>query len=421
MFMTLIISAALTLTLSILALFVDRMILDASLPLLAALLLALSLVSRKKALPGDRPGASSPEDDSVERKRLTARLKEMEDSYRTLLAENRERRDKGQSLVEEASYLNTALPMMKDLATLIIDKTEESAMNLTKNIFEISNRSSLVGSHISTFLGDLFSGDRSLKHSIDVLGNEMKRINRLIGDFTAISKRYTQDMKQIDENVKTIKGYLNGIRDVSDRTGLLAINSSIEAARVGSAGRGFSVLAGEIQGLASSSRELSIQIEDVVAGISERVDESFQALESKISLSLNELNQTRGDLEVIASNLNDKIADVEHHVKDSDSLSRTVTEQLGNVTVNLQYQDITRQILEHIISTLHFFRTRMEEKEPLLVAASESKAKREEVLAKMSSFFTIEDEWKLFGLDVLAGQAADGDQEEVFKGNVEMF
>jgi len=419
--MILIFSAVLILILSMLAFFFDWMILEISLPLFASLLLLLTLMTRKRVISGDRADGKTPDGETAERKRLAARLREIEDSYRALLYENREIRDKRESLINEASYLNTALPMMKEMASLVIDKTEESAMNLTENIFEISSRSSQVGSHISTFLGDLFSGDRSLKNSIDVLGKEMARINRLIGDFTAISKRYTQDMIQIDENVKIIKGYLNGIRDVSDRTGLLAINSSIEAARVGSAGKGFSVLAGEIQGLSSSSKELSMQIEEVVAGISERVDESFHALELEINMSLNELNQTRGDLEVIAANLNDKIADVEHHVKDSDSLSRTVTEQLGNVTVNLQYQDITRQILEHIISTLNFYRTKMEKNEPLLVAASESKGKREEILEKISSYFTIEDEWKLFGLDVLAGQASQKDQEEVFKGNVEMF
>ncbi|MBB6481473.1 methyl-accepting chemotaxis protein [Spirochaeta isovalerica] len=415
------VSAAVTLILSILAVFFDLILLKIAISVFLFLIVVLSFISRAKGVNNAPVREKENKGDSDELKRLAARLKETEEAYRSLQRESREDKEKLETLIEGASYLNTALPMMKQLAGLVVDKTEESAMNLTENIFEISNRSSQVGNHISNFLNDLFSGDKSLKSNIDILSGEMNRINKLIEDFTAISKRYTLDMKQIDENVKTIKGFLDGIRDVSDRTGLLAINSSIEAARVGNAGKGFSVLAGEIQGLASSSKEISLQIEDVIAGISDRVDESFQALESEINMTLEQLNRTRSDLQEISSSLDDKIADVENHVKDSDSLSRTVTEQLGNVTVNMQYQDITRQILEHIMSTLNFYRTRMEENEPLLVAASEKKEKRDEILEKISSYFTIEDEWKLFGLQVHVGKSSDSDQEEEFKGNVEMF
>ncbi|MBN2657246.1 MAG: hypothetical protein JXR86_09315 [Spirochaetales bacterium] len=414
-------SAALIFLLSLVAFFIDSLLLKIALSLFLLILLFLSFLTGRKGITTspDLKTDTAPGDDEV--KKLKERLRDVENSYRTIEKENRENREKLETLVESASYLSAALPMMKELAGLVIDKTEESALNLTENIFRISNQSSRVGIHISDFLNDLFSGDKSLKSNIEILGSEMNRINALIEDFTAISKRYTQDMKQIDDNVKTIKGFLDGIRDVSDRTGLLAINSSIEAARVGNAGKGFSVLAGEIQGLARSSKEISLQIEDVIAGISDRVDESFQALESEINMTLDQLNKTRGDLQEISSSLDEKIADVEVHVKDSDSLSKTVTEELGNVTVNMQYQDITRQILEHIISTLYFYRTGMEEKEPLLLAASEKREKRQEILEKISSYFTIEDEWRLFGLQVKKEAASESNREEEFKGNVEMF
>ena len=207
----------------------------------------------------------------------------------------------------------------------------------------------------------------------------MNRIDKLIADFSSIKKRYTVDMKKIEENVQAINSFLSGIRDVSDRTGLLAINSSIEAARVGNAGKGFSVLAGEIQGLASSSKEISLEIDEIVEAISMTVEESFNTLESEISMTLEELSQTQKDLLDISSNLNEKVSDVENHVKDSDSLSKTVTEQLNKVSVNMQYQDITRQILEHIMSTLYHYRTRLEEKEPQIIAQNDIKDKKKKL------------------------------------------
>jgi methyl-accepting chemotaxis protein len=248
----------------------------------------------------------------------------------------------------------------------------------------------------------------------------MKRIDSLITDFTSIKERYTLDMRQIENNVKVINGFLSGIRDVSDRTGLLAINSSIEAARVGTAGKGFSVLAGEIHGLAKSSKDISLQIDDIVKIISETVGESFRFLESEISNSLEELSQTQADLNSISTNLTDKVSDVEDHVKDSDNLSKTVTAQLNNVSVNMQYQDITRQILEHIMGTLYFYRTKLEENDSRMIAQNDKKEKKETIIKQASAFFTIEDEWKLFGLETVPAVPTDRKDHE-YKGNVELF
>jgi methyl-accepting chemotaxis protein len=309
---------------------------------------------------------------------------------------------------------------MKELTSLVIVKTEESALNLTENIFQISNKSSQVGNQISNFLNDMFYGDKSLKSNIDILKSEMKRIDSLITDFTSIKERYTLDMRQIENNVKVINGFLSGIRDVSDRTGLLAINSSIEAARVGTAGKGFSVLAGEIHGLAKSSKDISLQIDDIVKIISETVGESFRFLESEISNSLEELSQTQADLNSISTNLTDKVSDVEDHVKDSDNLSKTVTAQLNNVSVNMQYQDITRQILEHIMGTLYFYRTKLEENDSRMIAQNDKKEKKETIIKQASAFFTIEDEWKLFGLETVPAVPTDRKDHE-YKGNVELF
>jgi len=356
-----------------------------------------------------------------ENKRLSTRLQEIEGMYFELKKTFKEKEEREKILVEDASYLCTSLPLMKELANLVIVKTEESAINLTENIFQISNKSSQVGIHISNFLKDMFSGDKSLKNNVEILNIEMQRINKLIDDFSAINKKYTVDMKKIEENVLTINNFLSGIRDVSDRTGLLAINSSIEAARVGTAGKGFSVLAGEIQGLARSSKDISLQIDDVVKVISQTVEESFSTLESEIALTLNELSRTQTDLNQIAANLNDKVSDVENHVKDSDNLSKTVTEQLNHVSVNMQYQDITRQIMEHIISTLYFYRTKLEENEPQIIAMNDNGVIKEEVIEKASSFFTIDDEWRLFGLEKILKSTVSDKGNEDFKGNVELF
>ncbi len=106
----------------------------------------------------------------------------LRDQNHTLTDKLEKERFEKKKIIELVADLCSALPIMKELAHLVIDKTEESAISLTENIFQISNKSSQVGNHIKRFLEEMFSGDSSLKNNIDILSNEMASINKLIDD-----------------------------------------------------------------------------------------------------------------------------------------------------------------------------------------------------------------------------------------------
>jgi methyl-accepting chemotaxis protein len=60
---------------------------------------------------------------------------------------------------------------------------------------------------------------------------------------------------RLDERARMVRTTVEEIKDVNFRINLIAINASIEAARVGDAGRGFAHIAGEIRALSLKSRE----------------------------------------------------------------------------------------------------------------------------------------------------------------------
>jgi methyl-accepting chemotaxis protein len=71
-------------------------------------------------------------------------------------------------------------------------------------------------------------------------------------------------MKEIEKSSKKISEIITVINDISFQTNLLALNASVEAARAGSAGSGFTVVANEVRNLAQRSSQAASEIRDLI-------------------------------------------------------------------------------------------------------------------------------------------------------------
>ena len=85
------------------------------------------------------------------------------------------------------------------------------------------------------------------------------------------------------EQVNHISELTNEILEIANKTNLLALNASIEAARAGDAGKGFAVVADEISKLAANSKETAgniQQISDIVTtAVRTLADNAIQVIE----------------------------------------------------------------------------------------------------------------------------------------------
>jgi methyl-accepting chemotaxis protein len=90
-------------------------------------------------------------------------------------------------------------------------------------------------------------------------------------------------LKRLGERSQEISRIIDIIGNISERTTVLALNASMQATAAGEAGRGFSVIAEEIQHLAESSRESTEQIGALVRNIQQEANTTIATMDQTIS------------------------------------------------------------------------------------------------------------------------------------------
>ena len=84
-------------------------------------------------------------------------------------------------------------------------------------------------------------------------------------------EQFSTGIQETEELIKKISDCNGVLQNIQKRQKIVAINASIEAARVGQAGKGFAVVAEEVEKLSENSSEANKNIEQIVNQIRETV------------------------------------------------------------------------------------------------------------------------------------------------------
>ena len=105
------------------------------------------------------------------------------------------------------------------------------------------------------------SASEELSTSIQEISSQVDRSRGIATAAVAASEKAGVTMLQLTEGAQKIGEVVKLISGIAEQTNLLALNATIQAARAGAAGKGFSVVAGEVKALAAQTSKATGDID----------------------------------------------------------------------------------------------------------------------------------------------------------------
>ena len=149
-----------------------------------------------------------------------------------------------------------------------IRETGESVLQMATRINEVSAQAQQTAEVARRSLAAAESGREAVQNTIGGMNTMRDQIQET-------SKR----IKRLGESSQEIGEITELISDITEQTNVLALNAAIQAASAGEAGRGFSVVAEEVQRLAERSGDATRQIAALVKAIQTDTQDAVAAME----------------------------------------------------------------------------------------------------------------------------------------------
>jgi twitching motility protein PilJ len=142
--------------------------------------------------------------------------------------------------------------------------------------------------------------------------NAIRGMNDIRVQIQETSKR----IKRLGESSQEIGEIVQLISDITEQTNVLALNAAIQAASAGEAGRGFTVVAEEVQRLAERSGEATKHISAIVKSIQRDTQEAVEAMERSTqnvvqgTKTADEAEQALGEIRTVSAQLAELIESI---------------------------------------------------------------------------------------------------------------
>lgn len=266
------------------------------------------------------------------------------DSLRDLVTEINRATEQVNQATAQAQETSGALLNAAELQSQQITETGEAVNHMTQSILQISGNAEEASSVARRSLDATNQGARAVQNTI--IG-----MNEIRTQIQETSKR----IKRLGESSQEISEIVDLISDITEQTNILALNAAIQAASAGEAGRGFTVVAEEVQRLAERSSEATKQISAIVKTIQTDTNSAVAAMEKSTEgvvegarLS-DAAGQALGEIDNVTNSLARLIEEISNATEAQTKAAATVSLNMQQIqSITLQTSDGTQKTANSI-------------------------------------------------------------------------
>jgi len=256
-----------------------------------------------------------------------------------------------------ASCVLPIMPVLTEQMKMVIHQTEQAALDISTRFQAISQRAAAQSDQAD----HMFSSD---EHGVEsILTKTDQLLMAFVQDVTTASQAAmdaADAMIEVKAGANSISGILVEIQFIADQTRLLALNAAIEAARANEHGRGFAVVADEVNKLAGRSAQAANTIGHQIKDVQARTASALTKLDRLGSVDMTATLGIKKAVAEMSRKVLQRSQVLEANHEESRNRAKTLATDVAQIVMTLQFQDITRQKLEHVIHPLDQMRDQIQ-------------------------------------------------------------
>ncbi len=229
--------------------------------------------------------------------------------------------------------------------------TENEFLSIGSKLMELSSMADKMSGECSSAV-NLIAGQEMI-NSIEGLGNLSDSMERYLKDSDIDLQKSSKNLEHIKHMLDSICKPMEGFKKIVKVLKMMAISTRIESARLGRSDAGFNTLADDIKKLAARIATKSSDITEQSKVMSDIIGETMSGvvmLETEQHKQIiNILNNVRTSL----SSLQDMNINSSSAANNILLQSQNICTNIGEVVMSIQFHDITRQQIEHVVSALN--------------------------------------------------------------------
>ncbi len=205
-----------------------------------------------------------------------------------------------------------------------VSSTAEQNLIRTRNV---SGAADLTVQNINT----VASATEELSVSGREIAEQVQRATSIVAEAVQTAEKTQAQIDNLSQQVGSISGVLDVVKDIAHRTNLLALNATIESARAGEMGKGFAVVASEVKDLAGQTAKAVEGIQDQIEDAQKATIDAVESIKTIASV-IGSINQTTIGISAAVEEQGSATAEIARSVQQAAELTQGVTRELAEVT-----------------------------------------------------------------------------------------